>query len=70
VSTELVPVRRKIVTPVRGPSVWIGLRGWLILEDGDFIVGQFWSKDDAGNGIYLVRMPKSCVTIEDEPVAA
>jgi len=70
VSTELVPVLRKIVTAVRGPSVWIGLRGWLVREDGDFIVGQFWSRDDGATSIYLVRMPKSCVTIEDETPAA
>jgi len=70
VSEALVPVRRKIVTPVHGPSVWRNNRGWLILEDGDFIVGQFWDRDDAGNSIYLVRMPKSCVKIEDEPIKA
>lgn len=69
-SGELVTVRRKIVTPVKGPAVWIGLRGWLLREDGDFIVGRFWSRDDAGMGIYDVRMPKACVTIEDEPIAA
>lgn len=61
---------RKIVTVVRGPSVWIGNRGWLKKEDGEFVVGQFWAKDDAGTGIYMLRLPRACVTIEDEPVKA
>jgi hypothetical protein len=57
---------RKIVTVKSGPSAWQGLRGWLLLEEGDFIVGKFWAKDDAGTGIYNVRMPRAFVTIEDE----
>jgi hypothetical protein len=61
---------RKIITVKHGPSVWVGLRGWWLFEDGDFVVGKFWSRDDAGNGTYRVRMPKACVTIEDEVVQA
>jgi hypothetical protein len=60
-------VKRKIVTVKHGPSVWIGLRGWLLLDDGDFVVGKFWDRDDAGKSTYNVRFPKTCVTIEDEP---
>ena len=69
-SAELVTTRRKIVTVKQGPGVWVGLRGWLILDDGEFIIAKFWSRDDAGEGTYNVRMPKSCVTIEDEPIQA
>lgn len=60
-------MKRQIVTVIHGPSVWMQGRGWLIAVDGDFIVGKFWSLDDAGKSAYHVRMPKACVTIEDEP---
>ena len=63
-------MKNKIVTVLRGPSVWVGLRGWLLLEDGDFVVGKFWSRDDCGNSTYNVRFPKACVSIEDEPAKA
>lgn len=63
-------MRRKIVTVLLGPSAWVGLRGWLISEDGDFIVGKFWSRDDSGESTYKVRMPRACVSIEEEPVKA
>ena len=63
-------MRRKIVTVLHGPSVWVGLRGWLILEDGDFVVGKFWSRDDCGPGVYNVRFPKGLVKIEEEAVQA
>lgn len=61
---------KKIVTVIHGPGVWVGLRGWWISQDAEFVVGRFWSRDDAGNGVYDVRLPLACVKIEDEPVAA
>ena len=64
-------MRRKIVTVLRGPSVWLGLRGWFLKEEGDFVIGKFWSKDDAGSNVpYLVRFPSKCVKVEEEEIQA
>lgn len=58
-------MKKEVVTVIHGPSVWMAGRGWLMARDGDFIVGRFWSLDDAGKSHYDVRMPKSCVKIEE-----
>ncbi len=61
---------RKIVTVVSGPGVWVGLRGWLVRVEGEFVIAQFSAKDDAGLGTYDVRMPLAFVKIEGEPPRA
>ena len=58
-------MKKEVVTVIHGPSVWMAGRGWLMARDGDFIVGRFWSLDDAGKSHYDVRMPKLCVKIEE-----
>lgn len=59
---------RRVATIMGGPSVWVGLRGWLISEDAAWVVCRVWAKDDAGTGVYDVRMPSGLVKIEDENI--
>lgn len=46
-----------------GPSVWIGQKGTIVRDDGEFVVVQIAGEDDARGGktFYDVRMPAVCV---------
>ena len=59
---------RRVATVVGGPDAWAGLRGWVLREDADWVVARVWSRDDAGNGIYDVRLPSGLVKVEDEDI--
>lgn len=56
----------RVATVIHGPSVWVGKRGRVVVEETGEVVVELEAKDDAGHGIYEVRFPAACVKIEEE----
>lgn len=56
----------KRATVARGLSVWIGKSGPVLFESATEVVVEVEARDDAGHGVYRVRMPIGNVDFEEE----